>query len=87
MLLLLDNTIITFKNKKKTKELVKELPLEKIVLETDCPYLTPVPFRGKRNEPIYTKYVAEEVARIKEISVEEVIKITTENARKIYGMQ
>ena len=77
---------LTFKNNKKTKELVKELPLEKIVLETDCPYLTPVPFRGKRNEPVYTKYVAEEVARIKEISVEEVIKITTENARKIYGI-
>ena len=77
---------LTFKNNKKTKELVKELPLEKIVLETDCPYLTPVPFRGKRNEPIYTKYVAEEVARIKEISVEEVIKITTENAKKIYGI-
>ena len=77
---------LTFKNNKKTKELVKELPLEKIVLETDCPYLTPVPFRGKRNEPIYTKYVAEEVARIKEISVEEVIRVTTENAKKIYGM-
>ena len=77
---------LTFKNNKKTKELVKDLPLEKIVLETDCPYLTPVPFRGKRNEPIYTKYVAEEVARIKEISVEQVIKITTENAKKIYGM-
>ena len=78
---------LTFKNNKKTKELVKNLPLEKIVLETDCPYLTPVPFRGKRNEPIYTKYVAEEVARIKGISVEEVIRVTTENAKKIYGMQ
>lgn len=77
---------LTFKNNRKTKELVKELALEKIVLETDCPYLTPVPFRGKRNEPVYTKYVAEEVARIKEISVEEVIKVTTENAKKIYGM-
>jgi seC-independent protein TATD len=49
--------------------------------------LTPVPFRGKRNEPIYTKYVAEEIARIKEISVEEVIRVTTENAKKIYGMK
>ena len=77
---------LTFKNNKKTKELVKNLPLEKIVLETDCPYLTPVPLRGKRNEPVYTKYVAEEVARIKEISVEQVIKVTTENAKKIYGM-
>lgn len=78
---------LTFKNNKKTKELVRELPLEKIVLETDCPYLTPVPFRGKRNEPIYTKYVAQEIARIKEISVEEVIRVTTENAKKIYGMK
>jgi len=77
---------VTFKNNRKTKELVKELSLDKIVLETDCPYLTPVPFRGKRNEPVYTKYVAEEIARIKEISVEEVINITTENAKKIYGM-
>ena len=77
---------LTFKNNKKTKELVKNLPLEKIVLETDCPYLTPVPFRGKRNEPVYTKYVAEEMARIKEISVEEVISVTTENAKKIYGI-
>ena len=77
---------VTFKNNRKTKELVKKLSLEKIVLETDCPYLTPVPFRGKRNEPGYTKYVAEEIARIKEISVEEVINITTENAKKIYGM-
>lgn len=66
---------------------MRELPLEKIVLETDCPYLTPVPFRGKRNEPIYTKYVAEEIARIKEISVEEVIKVTTENAKRIYVMK
>lgn len=77
---------VTFKNNRKTKELVKELSLDKIVLETDCPYLTPVPFRGKRNEPIYTKYVAEEIARIKEISVEEVINITTENAKKIYSI-
>lgn len=77
---------VTFKNNRKTKELVKELSLDKIVLETDCPYLTPVPFRGKRNEPVYTKYVAEEIARIKEISVEEVINITTENAKKVYSI-
>ena len=77
---------VTFKNNRKTKELVKELPLDRIVLETDCPYLTPVPFRGKRNQPVYTKYVAEEIAAIKEISVEEVIKVTTENAKKIYNL-
>ncbi len=78
---------LTFKNNKKTKELVEVLPLEKIVIETDCPYLTPVPFRGKRNEPIYTSYVVDEIARIKNISVEEVIKVTTENAKKIYGIK
>lgn len=78
---------LTFKNNRKTKELVEVLPLEKIVIETDCPYLTPVPFRGKRNEPIYTKYIAEEIAKIKNISVEEVIKVTTENAKKIYGIK
>ena len=78
---------LTFKNNKKTKELVEVLPLEKIVIETDCPYLTPVPFRGKGNEPIYTSYVAEEIAKIKNISVEEVIKVTTENAKKIYGIK
>ena len=76
----------TFKNNRKTKELVKDLPLDRIVLETDCPYLTPVPFRGKRNQPVYAKYVAEEIAAIKEISVEEVIKVTTENAKKIYNL-
>ena len=63
---------------------MEKLPIERIVIETDCPYLTPVPFRGKRNEPIYVKYIAEEIAKIKGISLEEVIKITTKNAREIY---
>lgn len=77
---------VTFKNNRKTKELVHALSLDKIVLETDCPYLTPVPFRGKRNEPVYTKYIAEEIARIKEIPVEKVIEKTTQNAKKIYRL-
>ena len=76
--------VVTFKNNKVTKETVEKLPIERIVIETDCPYLTPVPFRGKRNEPIYVKYIAEEIAKIKGISLEEVIKITTKNAREIY---
>ncbi len=79
--------ILTFKNNHKTKELIKKIPLEKIVVETDCPYLTPEPFRGTRNEPVYVKYVAEEIAKIKEISVEEVINQTTENAKKAYRIQ
>ena len=67
--------------------MVKNTPLERIVIETDCPYLTPEPFRGQRNEPIYVKYVAEKIAEIKEISVEEVIKVTTENAKRAYNIK
>ena len=78
---------VTFKNNKKTKELVKDISLDKIVVETDSPYLTPVPYRGRRNEPVYTEYVVEEIARIKEIPVEEVIRITTENAKRIYRIK
>ncbi len=78
---------VTFKNNKKTKELVKDISLDKIVVETDSPYLTPVPYRGKRNEPVYTEYVVEEIARIKEIPMEEVIRITTENAKRIYRIK
>ena len=78
---------VTFKNNKKTKELVKDISLDKIVVETDSPYLTPFPYRGKRNEPVYTEYVVEEIARIKEIPVEEVIRITTENAKRIYRIK
>ncbi len=75
---------LTFKNSKKAVEVVKDIPLDRIVIETDCPYLTPEPFRGKRNEPIYVEYVAKKIAEIKEISVEDVTKITTENAKKLY---
>ena len=56
------------------------------MIETDCPYLTPEPFRGKRNEPVYVKYVAEKIAEIKEISLEQVIEVTTNNAKKIYSI-
>ena len=75
---------LTFKNSKKAVEVVTDIPLDRIVIETDCPYLTPEPFRGKRNEPIYVEYVAKKIAEIKEISVEDVTKVTTENAKKLY---
>ncbi|MBQ4523047.1 MAG: TatD family hydrolase [Lachnospiraceae bacterium] len=76
--------VVTFSNAKKLKEVVKEVPLNRIVLETDCPYLTPTPYRGKRNSSHYLPYVAEEIAKIREISVVEVIRITNENAKKVY---
>ena len=76
--------VLTFKNGKKLKEVAEYTPLSQIVLETDCPYLAPVPYRGKRNDSSKLSYVAEELAAIKQISVEEVIRITTENGRKLY---
>ena len=72
--------VLTFKNSIKLKEIVKEIDLKNVLLETDSPYLTPEPYRGKQNEPIYVKYVAQEIARLKQISEEEVEKITTSNA-------
>lgn len=76
--------VVTFKNAVKMKETAKEIPLEKIVLETDAPYLTPVPFRGKENQPAYVKYVAEEISYIKGIPLDEVAEITSQNAERIY---
>lgn len=76
--------VVTFKNAKKIKEVVEEISLENIILETDAPYLTPVPYRGKENQPAYVKYVAEEIAKIKNISIEEVTQKTTENAERIF---
>lgn len=78
--------VLTFKNAKKLLEVVRETSLENLVLETDCPYLAPTPFRGKRNEPSYIKLVAEKMAEIKNISYEEVVKETGKNALRFYGM-
>ena len=76
--------VLTFKNGKKLKEVVEYAPLDQLVLETDCPYLSPEPFRGKRNHSGNIKYVAERLAEIKNISVEEVIRATRENAFRVY---
>lgn len=76
--------VLTFKNGKKLKEVVEYAPLDQLVLETDCPYLSPEPFRGKRNHSGNIKYVAEKLAEIKNISVEEVIRATRENAFRVY---
>lgn len=76
--------VVTFKNAKKTKEVAKNIPLQYLLLETDDPYLAPVPFRGKENQPMYVKYVAEEIANLRGITPEEVAKTSTENAKKIF---
>lgn len=77
--------VVTYK-KAGLAEVVKDIPLEWLVLETDAPYLPPVPFRGKRNESSYIKYVAAAVAAVKEVSIEEVAAMTTANAKKIFGI-
>ena len=78
--------VLTFKNAKKLKEVAEYAPLSQIVLETDCPYLAPTPYRGKRNNSSMISYVAEELAAIKQVSVEEVLRITNENGRKLYNI-
>ena len=79
--------VVTFKNARRLKETVKEIPLESIVLETDCPYLAPEPFRGKRNSSLNLPYVAKEIAVIKEISCEKVVQQTEINARRLYNLE
>ncbi len=78
--------VLTFSNAKKLKEVVEYLPMDAIVLETDCPYLAPVPNRGKRNSSLNLPYVVKEIAAIKGLDQEEVIRITRENAKRAYRM-
>lgn len=78
---------VTFKNAKKPKEVAQEIPLNKLLIETDCPYLAPHPYRGKRNEPSYVKLVAEQIAELKGLSYEEVSQVTTENAKILFGIK
>lgn len=76
--------VVTFKNGRKLKEIAAEIPLERILLETDCPYLAPVPFRGKRNCSAYISYVAQEIANLKGISYEEVVVQTEKNGKELF---
>ena len=77
--------IITFKNAEELRETVKKIPLESMLIETDSPYLAPVPYRGKLNEPANVIYVAEKIAEIKNISIEEVADVTTHNFAKLFN--
>ena len=78
---------ITYKKSQRLRELLKATPLDRLFLETDAPFLPPEGFRGKRNEPMYVKYLAQEIAKIKGISIDEVAKITTENAKGFFNLR
>lgn len=75
--------VVTFKNAKKVKEVAKIVPLERLLLETDAPYMTPVPYRGKENQPAYVKFVAEEIANLRGVSFDEVARMTSFNAQRL----
>jgi TatD DNase family protein len=76
--------VLTFKNARKLVEVLPKIPKDKLILETDCPYLTPHPHRGKRNEPFYTTFVANKVSELLEIPLEEVETLTTTNTKKLF---
>ncbi len=76
--------VLTFKNAKKLPHVLPKIPMDRIVVETDAPYLTPHPYRGKRNEPLYTRYVVEKIADILSISFDEVAAVTTDNAKRLF---
>jgi len=79
--------VVTFKNARKLKEVAAGIPIDHIVLETDSPYLAPVPFRGKRNSSLYLPYVVDAIAQIKGMDPEEVISRTEENAERLYRLR
>ena len=80
------NGIITFDKTGNMEKLVNLAPLDKLILETDCPYLTPVPNRGKRNEPSFVKFVADKVAQIRNVPADEISQITTQNAKRLFNI-
>lgn len=77
--------VVTFKNAIKMKEVAADIPIDRLLLETDAPYLTPVPYRGKENQPAYVRFVAEEIAKIRGIELEELAALTTQNAERIFN--
>ena len=78
---------VTFKNARKAVEVAQAIPLEYLVIETDCPYMAPGPFRGKRNEPMLVQHTAAKIAELRGISVEELIEATYQNGKRIYGIE
>lgn len=80
------NGVITFDKTGRTAEVLSAISLDRILTETDCPYLTPEPFRGKRNEPLYVKYVASKIAQIKQLALEQIQEKTTQNAKNMFNL-
>ena len=78
---------VTFKKAKTPKEVAAAVPLDRLLIETDCPYLTPEPYRGKRNDPTFVRYTAETIAEVRGISVEELAKATSENVKKLFRIK
>jgi TatD DNase family protein len=77
---------VTYRNARQLPDIVRALPLERLLVETDCPFLAPEPYRGKRNEPAYTRLVAERIAKLRGISLDELARATTANARRLFGL-
>jgi TatD DNase family protein len=77
---------VTFKNARKSHEVAAHIPLDRLLIETDCPYLTPEPLRGKSNEPAYVVHVAEAIARLRRKPVEEIAYLTSRNAAQVYRL-
>ena len=80
------NGVATFKNARKSLEVVKEIPLDRLVLETDCPYLAPEPHRGKRNDSSYIPFIAERIGEVLGMSAQEVLDQTYQHAKKLYNI-
>ena len=80
------NGVVTFKNARKSLEVVKDIPLERLVLETDCPYLAPEPYRGKRNDSSYIPFIAEKIGEVLSIPAQEILDITYQNACRLYKL-
>lgn len=79
--------VVTFKNAQETAEIARTMPLKKMLIETDCPYLAPEPYRGKRNEPAYVALVAQKIADLRGVDVKEIDRITTENTKRLFGIK
>jgi len=76
--------VVTFKNVKDAKIVAEKMPLNRLLIETDCPYMAPTPFRGKRNEPMYVKYIGEEISKIRNIEEEVLQKAINENFHRLF---